>query len=74
VPDVGRFQEKITLLRQWFGYCLGWDTSLQKMVFLVGPPRAGKGTTSRVLQKLVGERNYTAYNLSALSQENLIIS
>ena len=61
-------REKVTLLRQWFGYCLGWDTSLQKMVFLVGPPRAGKGTTSRVLQKLVGERNYTAYNLWKLAE------
>ena len=28
------------LLRQWFGYCLAWDTSLQKMMFLVGPPHA----------------------------------
>lgn len=61
-------QDKITLLRQWFGYCLAWDTSLQKMMFLVGPPRAGKGTTSRVLQKLVGEGNYTAYNLWKLAE------
>jgi hypothetical protein len=61
-------QDKIALLRQWFGYCLTWDTSLQKMMFLVGPPRAGKGTTSRVLQKLVGERNYTAYNLWKLPE------
>jgi putative DNA primase/helicase len=38
------------------------------MLFLVGPPRAGKGTTSRVLQKLVGERNFTAYSLWKLAE------
>jgi putative DNA primase/helicase len=49
--------EAIDLLQEWFGYCLTGDTSLQKMLLMVGPRRSGKGTIARVLTRLVGSAN-----------------
>lgn len=47
----------ILLLQEWFGYCLTADTSRQKMLLLVGPPRSGKGTIADILAALVGIGN-----------------
>src|SRR5262249_38692601 len=33
----------ITALQDWFGYALSTDTSQQKILFVVGPRRSGKG-------------------------------
>src|SRR5262249_38569101 len=44
----------ITALQDWFGYALSTDTSQQKILFVVGPRRSGKGTIARVLTALVG--------------------
>ncbi len=49
--------EASDLLQEWFGYCLTGDTSLQKMLLIVGPRRCGKGTIGRVLSHLVGPGN-----------------
>ena len=49
--------ESTALLAEWFGYCLTADTSQQKMLLIVGPRRAGKGTVGRVLTRLVGAGN-----------------
>jgi putative DNA primase/helicase len=46
--------EAIGTLREIFGYCLTSDTSQQKAFLLVGPPRSGKGTIAKVLERLVG--------------------
>lgn len=53
----GTDHESISLLQEWFGYCLLGDTSLQKMLLVVGPRRSGKGTLARVLARLVGVEN-----------------
>ncbi|MCG8503673.1 MAG: phage/plasmid primase, P4 family [Sphingomonadales bacterium] len=50
----------IETLQEATGYFLTQDTSLQKIVLFVGPPRAGKGVYTRVLQSLIGEGNYTS--------------
>jgi putative DNA primase/helicase len=49
--------ESLELLAEWFGYCLTADTTLQKILLLVGPRRSGKGTVGRVLTSLVGAGN-----------------
>lgn len=54
-------------LAMWFGYNLTTDTSLQRMAMLVGPPRAGKGITARVLRAILGEDNVVAPKISSLS-------
>ena len=45
------------LLQDWFGYLLLPDTSQEKMLLMVGPPRSGKGTIQKVLTELVGRSN-----------------
>jgi len=42
------------LIQEWFGYCLTADTSHQKVLMLVGPPRSGKGTVGRIMGRLLG--------------------
>ena len=61
--------EPIALLQEWFGYLLTPDTRYQKMLVIVGPPRSGKGTIVRILQRLLGAPNICAPTLSALAAQ-----
>lgn len=51
----------IELLQEWFGLSLVPDTSFQKMLFVVGPRRSGKGTIARVLSDLHGGEGNCAW-------------
>lgn len=57
----------IAALQEWFGYVVSGRTDLQKMLMIVGPPRAGKGTIVRILQQLVGRANYAGPTLASLA-------
>lgn len=59
--------ESIALLQQWMGYCLVADTSLQKMLLLVGPRRSGKGTIGRVMNRLIGTGNVVGPTTNGLA-------
>jgi putative DNA primase/helicase len=59
--------ESVEALREWFGYCLLPDTRLQKILFMVGPQRSGKGTITRVLRQLLGRDNVVGPSLSDLA-------
>lgn len=48
--------EAMRALQEFSGYLLTADTSHQKFLMLIGPPRSGKGTICRVLEALVGEK------------------
>lgn len=61
--------ERIDLLQRWFGLFLISDTSFQKFLLLIGPPRAGKGTIVRVIAKLIGRANCASPTLSGLSTQ-----
>jgi P4 family phage/plasmid primase-like protien len=50
-------QEAIECLQEWFGYLLTSNTSMQKILLLIGAKRAGKGTITKVLKSLVGKQN-----------------
>lgn len=63
----GNDPESITTLQEWFGYCLLPDTRQQKILFLIRPPRSGKGAILRVLRDLVGEDNVASPPLSMLA-------
>jgi len=65
----GEDREQIELLQEWMGYCLLPDTSQQKIMLLIGPPRSGKGTICRVLTELVGELNVVNPRLSSFGTE-----
>jgi putative DNA primase/helicase len=53
-------------LRKWFAYVLSLDKSQEKLLFLKGPRRSGKGTILRVIEALVGRAAAHSTNLKAL--------
>jgi putative DNA primase/helicase len=59
-------EEKIRLLRQWFGYIISGRTDLQKIFMLVGPARSGKGTIAKILEKLVGRESMYSTTFSRI--------
>lgn len=67
----------IDALQEWFGYFLAADPEwMQKMFWILGPRRSGKGTIIKVAKALMG-RAATGTNLTALGsdlsgKENLI--
>lgn len=74
--------ESVHTLQEWFGYALSGETSFQKMLWLVGPSRAGKGVISYVLSQLVGAANVctpslydfgTEFGLSSMLGKSLAI-
>jgi putative DNA primase/helicase len=66
LPGDGQAHET---LAEWFGYVLSGRTDLHKIGVLVGPPRCGKGTISRVLKAMVGQDGWAAPTLSRLGSE-----
>jgi len=61
-------QQSIDCLQDWFGYLLTQDNSYQKILFLKGVPRSGKGTITRILTSLVGKESCVATKLTLLSR------
>lgn len=57
----------INLLQEWFGYCLVQDTSMQKILMIVGPPRSGKGTIGRILKHVLGPESTVGMSFSSFS-------
>ncbi|MGI8518632.1 MAG: phage/plasmid primase, P4 family [Acidimicrobiia bacterium] len=60
-------EQSIATLAEWFGYCITGDTSQHKIMMLLGPIRAGKGTIARILKALVGYRNVTGPTLASFA-------
>lgn len=56
-------------IQEWMGYLLTQDTRYQKMLLIVGPPRAGKGTIARILEALLGPNNVAGPTLGSLNTE-----
>jgi hypothetical protein len=57
------------LLQEWFGYCLTHDTSQQKILTIIGPPRCGKGTIQRMLVGLLGPGGAVGTTLATLGEK-----
>jgi putative DNA primase/helicase len=55
-------------LQDWFGYNLTPDTSLQKIMLIVGPRRGGKGTIGRILRLILGSDSVAALTLASLGE------
>lgn len=58
----------VTLLQEWFGYCLGHSARFQKMLLIVGPKRSGKGTLAAVMAALVGHQSVAGPTMASLGQ------
>jgi putative DNA primase/helicase len=56
-------------MQEFIGYILTPDTSQQKILLVVGPPRSGKGTMGRVIRELVGHDSIAAPTMHSLSGE-----
>lgn len=73
-PEWMAFLEKVfpgdtqsqELLQEWAGYVVSGWTHYQKGIQLIGPPRAGKGTVARILEKLIGKENAVGTTLKTL--------
>jgi putative DNA primase/helicase len=61
--------ELIDLLQRYFGLLLTTDTSYQKLLLMVGPSGAGKGTICRTIQRVIGEDACTSPVLTSLASE-----
>lgn len=60
-------QELINLIWEIFGYLISADTLHQKVFFLYGNPRSGKGTVLRTLVKLIGVENTCSPSIKNLA-------
>ncbi len=56
-------------LQEWAGYLLTQDAKQHKILLIIGPPRAGKGTIGKVLTKLLGVFNVIGPTVSSLGGE-----
>jgi putative DNA primase/helicase len=63
----GDDQESIDTLQEMFGYLVSGDTRQQKIFFLIGPKRGGKGTIARVLEQMLGRHNVAGPTLASLA-------
>ncbi|WP_430453680.1 DNA primase family protein [Rhodopirellula europaea] len=61
--------DSILLLQEFFGYCLTADNTMERMLFLIGKPRAGKSLIQSAIQAVVGERNCNSMSLNDLSDK-----
>lgn len=59
----------IHILKMYFGLCLTSNTSFQKILALIGPPRSGKGTISRTLSSLIGNDSVASLGLGDMCRE-----
>jgi len=66
-PNDGPDLESIQLVHQMIGYLLSGSNDQQKAFLLLGPPRSGKGTITKLLQRLFGP-DATAFKLAGLDQ------
>jgi putative DNA primase/helicase len=60
-------RESIEAIQKWFGYLLLPDTSLHKMMFVIGRPRSGKGTIMRTMISMLGRNSVASPTLNDLA-------
>lgn len=65
---LGNDQANIRLLREWYGYCMTPDISMEKLMLMRGPTRSGKSTATAVLEALVGDEQKAASSLRDLPE------
>jgi putative DNA primase/helicase len=65
----GEDQEAKSTLQEWLGYLLTPNTSLQKIMLMVGPARGGKGTIGRIIRELLGPRSVAPLTLADLGKD-----
>lgn len=59
--------DQIDTLQKWFGLQLTPITRFQKMLFVIGPPRSGKGTIQRTLMAMLGRETVATPSINDLA-------
>lgn len=67
-------QERIALLQEWFGYMISNSSRYHKILFMLGPPRSGKGMIGKVLEQIVGPYNFSGCELHAFGSDSFLDS
>lgn len=60
-------EDSVRLLQEWFGYVISGRTDLQKMMFMIGPSRSGKGTVALILSSLIGMVNVSGPTMNGFA-------
>lgn len=60
-------QKKLSVLQEFFGYCLTRDTKQHKALLLLGESRSGKSTILQILREIVGVKNCSSVPLKYIS-------
>ncbi len=71
-PDDDKY-DKVTLLQEYLGYCLTGIVSYQIALLLLGNGSNGKSLILQVLEKILGNENYSNIELHQLSNKNYIV-
>jgi putative DNA primase/helicase len=66
------FQSEIDCLQEFVGYSLTSETDIQRGIYLLGPPRSGKGTFERTGRATVGEGNCASKTLKAFNSPHAL--
>jgi putative DNA primase/helicase len=61
--------QSVETLQEFAGLLLTPVTRFQKILFMVGPPRSGRGTILRVLRAMIGADNVVGPTLASLSRQ-----
>lgn len=61
--------DKISILQEFFGYCLTRETKLEKALLLLGDSRSGKSTILNTLRALVGDNNCSSVPFSHIAHQ-----
>ena len=65
-------QEKIEVLQEFFGLCFTKESKYEKALICIGDGANGKSVVLHVLQKLLGEENYSAVPLERFDNSHYL--
>jgi putative DNA primase/helicase len=61
--------DSVSALQEFAGYLLSGETNLHKIMLVIGPTRAGKGTIGRIFTMLLGADNVAGPTLASLATQ-----
>jgi putative DNA primase/helicase len=65
-------KEKLRLLQEFFGLCLSSETKFEKALFLLGEGANGKSVILFILQRLLGDENFSAIPLEKFNNHHYL--
>jgi putative DNA primase/helicase len=66
--------DAIETLQRWIGYLLIDDMSLEKILFVIGRPRSGKGTIMKTIIELLGRSSVASPSLNSFADQYFLHS